>query len=421
VIVKRLVLTNFKNAKDVSLEFDSKVNLIIGINGSGKSTILDGLAIGLSWFAKRLGSPNSSGLSIDENRITNRESFSSIRVYVEEDSREYDWMIVKNRRGAHSSSRKSELKALGDLVANFELLNSSNKGLPLIVYYPVNRAVLDVPLRIRKRHAFDRLAAYDKAFTSGADFRLFFEWFREREDYENEQIASVVKDTSVSPAQRTLYKDPQLESVRRAFKIFLPYVTGVSVKRQPLRMEIIKHGQSYSVNQLSDGEKCLLALVGDIARRLAIANPEVTNPLDCNGVILIDEIDLHLHPNWQQTVHTRLSEAFPNCQFVLSTHSPHVINSLKQGQVFRVEDSDGGGMKCIQVRSFYGESLEVVSRDAQKLNRLLPEDLQDLLDKYYIMISKREFEGALKLLDEMQKEFPESNEVRKASLFLKRP
>jgi predicted ATP-binding protein involved in virulence len=66
-------------------------------------------------------------------------------------------------------------------------------NLPVFVYYPVNRAVLDIPLRIREKHRFDLLSAYDESLTSGANFRTFFEWFREREDLENENLRHMLK------------------------------------------------------------------------------------------------------------------------------------------------------------------------------------------------------------------------------------
>lgn len=119
-----------------------------------------------------------------------------------------------------------------------------------------------------------------------------------------------------------VFPDPHLEAVREALRQFLPEFDNLTVRRNPLRMEVEKNGERLTVNQLSDGEKCLIALIGDLARRLAIANPVLRNPLDGEGVVLIDEIDLHLHPKWQRLVVPKLRTVFPNCQFVISTHSP---------------------------------------------------------------------------------------------------
>ena len=115
--------------------------------------------------------------------------------------------------------------------------------------------------------------------------------------------------------------------------------TDLQVKRSRMEMTLKKQGQELVVNQLSDGEKNLLAMVGDLARRLAIANPDPTkNALEGEGIILIDEIEVHLHPKWQRDIIPRLTSTFPNCQFIVTTHSPQVLSNVKKENVFIVED-----------------------------------------------------------------------------------
>ncbi len=91
-------------------------------------------------------------------------------------------------------------------------------------------------------------------------------------------------------------------------------------------MLIDKHGETLNVSQLSQGEKSLMTLVGDIARRLAMMNPSLASPLEGDGIVLIDEVDLHLHPKWQRSLLERLTTTFPGCQFVVTTHSPLVVS-----------------------------------------------------------------------------------------------
>ena len=98
-------------------------------------------------------------------------------------------------------------------------------------------------------------------------------------------------------------------------------------------MVVKKSEQTLYFDQLSDGEKCLLAMTGDIARRLAMANPYADNPLQGGGVVLIDEIELHLHPGWQRRVVPALERTFPNVQFILTTHSPQVLSSVAREQI----------------------------------------------------------------------------------------
>jgi predicted ATP-binding protein involved in virulence len=103
-------------------------------------------------------------------------------------------------------------------------------------------------------------------------------------------------------------------------------------------MVVRKGPEELDVEQLSDGEKCLLALVGDLARRLALANPALAEPLGGNGVVLIDEIELHLHPLWQRQVLKNLTKTFSGCQFFVTTHSPLVLSQLPKESVRIVEN-----------------------------------------------------------------------------------
>lgn len=99
-------------------------------------------------------------------------------------------------------------------------------------------------------------------------------------------------------------------------------------------MFLEKNNTILNVNQMSDGEKSLLSMVIDLARRLAIANPNSDNPLkDGKAIVLIDEIELHLHPGWQRTIIHRLLDTFPNCQFIMTTHSPQVLGEVEAKNV----------------------------------------------------------------------------------------
>ena len=124
--------------------------------------------------------------------------------------------------------------------------------------------------------------------------------------------------------------------MRGAISQFLPDISDLHVDReeQTPRLMANKSGKPVVVNQLSDGEKCLFAMVGDLARRLALANPALDDPLLGCGIILIDEIELHLHPRWQRDIVTGLERTFPGCQFVISTHSPQVLGDAKDAAIF---------------------------------------------------------------------------------------
>ena len=218
-------------------------------------------------------------------------------------------------------------------------------------------------MKIKRRHSFDQIDGYDNSRTQGVDFRRFFEWFREREDTENEGGITDEVLAKLQPflqgddelwrqlkALKASLRDRQLVAVRSAIERFMPGFKRLRVRRKPrLHMSVDKDGETLNIAQLSQGEKSLMALVGDLARRLAMMNPGLDNPLNGDGVVLIDEVDLHLHPRWQRTVVERLRDTFPRCQFILTTHSPLVISDCKALQVFSLEDSG-----LLKVPSQYG-------------------------------------------------------------------
>ncbi|MEG3923260.1 AAA family ATPase [Microcoleus sp. T3_D1] len=399
--VKRLKMNSFRGISDLTLEFDTdEPTVFIGINGVGKSSILECLAILLSWLTKRIQTPNSNGRSFNEDDIKKgcKETHNEITISINDWS-EVVWSLTKVSKGRSkdTSSNLGELKRVVDRIHS-QLEANSYAALPLAVYYPTNRAVLDIPLKIRTKHSFEQITVYDEVLTGGQiDFRRFFEWFRDREDLENE----------VRLNDSDQYRDRELEAVRYAIANLLDGFSNLRVRRSPLRMTADKQGDELIVNQLSDGEKCLLALAGDLARRLAIANPNPDcNPLKGSGVVLIDEIELHLHPKWQRAIIPNLKKTFPKCQFIITTHSPQVISDLKWVHLLR---STSEGIAIDRVPSFGKDSNRILETlmGTPERRQEIKEDLREL----FRLIDKGELGKARQfrqnLADKMGEEDPE--------------
>jgi predicted ATP-binding protein involved in virulence len=215
---------------------------------------------------------------------------------------------------------------------------------------------------------------------------------------------------------RASAKDRQLTAVRTAIKRFMPHMDNLRVRRKPrLYMAIDKDGHTLNVAQLSQGEKSLMSLVGDIARRLAMLNPSLENPLDGDGIVIIDEVDLHLHPSWQRSLCRRLSETFPRCQFILTTHSPLVISDMKNLLVYTLEMGD-----IQRLRSQYGQDVNSVlleAMDTSARNEHVQRKLNDLLD----CINMSQLNEANQLLGELINELPGDHiEIIKAKLLLRK-
>lgn len=335
----------------------SNVTVFIGNNGNGKTSLLKSVTTVLTWYVARLKHDKSNGNLIPEDVILNGAKSASVEIIVkdlnlQQQIQTYTWRIAKSRtaKKAEFSSNLIDLNQLTDCYKQW-LSDNEKSSLPLIAFYPVERSVIDIPLKIREKHQFLQIDGYDNALNNAVDFRRFFEWFREREDIENELTISSQEDfminnqdemlsiyddidgvderlnnlkiddsTALDTIKREMEKlkraldfkkkyeqiqnkDPQLEAVRKAIYAFIPKFSNLRVRRKPrLHMSVDKNDKTLNVIQLSQGEKSLMALVGDIARRLAMMNPNLDNPLQGKGIILIDEIDMHLHPQWQRQI-----------------------------------------------------------------------------------------------------------------------
>ena len=388
--IQTLTLTHFRGAESLSLNLHPRLNVLVGVNGAGKSTVLDASATLLSWVISRIRQAGTSGRPITEADITNQKGSATLEIRCVDDDQTISWRLSKTRKGHRSSDQPSDLKALSDYtkqIQNRIIDSEQNTNIPLFVHYPVTRAVLEIPLRIRGKHSFELLAAYDDSLTTGANFRTFFEWFREREDLENEILVRESRPSLLTREEIGQYPDPQLDAVRGALDQLLPDFKNLTVRRSPLRMEIEKNGEILTVNQLSDGEKCIIAMVSDLARRMAIANPTLANPLEGNGIILIDEIDLHLHPTWQRMIVPKLVEVFPNCQFILSTHSPHVLTHVKPENIFILHRPQNT-LEAIQPEESYGRKVDRILEDIMGLDTTRPDDVDQDIRGLFNLISQ---------------------------------
>ncbi|KPW46835.1 ATP binding protein [Pseudomonas syringae pv. broussonetiae] len=417
---------------------ESKVTVLVGNNGAGKTTLLKSVATSLSWLVARVRTPKGAGSRIDEDMVQNGTATSSITIRIEDvlisddeiNPLESEWAITATRKGrnATSSTVLSELNRLADGYRS-KLTEKSDTSLPLLAFYPVERSVIEIPLKVLARHTFDQLDGYDNALGRGVDFRRFFEWFREREDSENETGIStellnelsqkILIDTElwkVLTREHASSRDRQLTAVRTAVEAFMPGLTKLRVRRKPrLHMAIDKEGKTLNVSQLSQGEKSMMALVGDIARRLAMMNPALENPLHGNGIVLIDEVDLHLHPKWQRSLIAQLTTTFPNCQFLLTTHSPLVISDSKDVLVYVMDDGE-----LREQDSLYGLDANQVLSSVMDTD-IRNEEIQTALDKLQHFLMRGELDEARTLYTELADELPANHiELAKASLLIRK-
>ncbi|MFB2892752.1 AAA family ATPase [Aerosakkonemataceae cyanobacterium BLCC-F50] len=414
--VKQLKISSFRGIENLILDFPpDEPTVFIGNNGVGKSSILDSLAILLSWLIARIEFDPQSRVSIvdrknfrfggiREGELANGRSFKATDIKKGEnkvlqilnflfDSQEIGWYITASEidNNTHTTCELGILEQLTQNLRN-QWQTDPKANLPLAVYYPINRAVFEISLEIPDNYSPKQIDAYQKAL-DGAQitFESFFQWFRILEDLENEERRD-----------RPNYLNHQLEAVRQAIYSLIPEFSNLRVRRSPLRMTVTKQGQEFTVNQLSDGEKCLLAMVGDLARRLAIANPGLSNPLEGEGVVLIDEIELHLHPKWQREIIPALTRTFPNCQFIVTTHSPQVVSHVKPEGIFILEATSEGIIAKKPESSFGRDSNQILEDIMGVPDR--PQQIKNSLRQLFQLIDAGNLEAAKELRHQISEE-----------------
>ncbi len=323
--LKRLDIKDFRCKSAASLQLGSRLTILMGENGAGKTTFLDAISIALGLIISYL--PRAEGRGFRE-RGEIRQSEGKVLPYARIAVETVDgiaWDCIKKAPRTKSKileTGKRQLRELIDHNILEPLANDDEFTLPIFAFYGVSRALLDIPER---RRGFDSesgriVDALDQALASGSNFRSAFIWYYNKE-MEELRLRNAMRNFDV--------KHPQLQAVRQCLLTLFPNLTNprFAVKPPP-RLIVTENGEDLELSQLSDGYKTMIGLAIDLSRRMAAGNPDMDNPLESPAIVLIDEVDLHLHPAWQQRVVSDLLRCFPNTQFILTTHSPIVVEGV---------------------------------------------------------------------------------------------
>lgn len=383
---------------------------------------------------------------------------------------------VKDRLPNWTSSNLQNGNNLDELFSNYfrDYELGLISSLPLIVYYSDSRDINHKPFNWNESFTTNILTGYENALSAGLSYNQFFQWFRDIEDIENETILlgfdkqtkeempylrniqllrleeqdlenqlefsegldrakiythlgeikeqifhaeqefeRITKNLDDYKATINYQGKPSLNAVRKSIEYFTEF-KNPRIRRQGTPTMIVeKDGEELDVNQLSQGEKSLLALVGDIARRLAILNPSLDDPLQGEGVVMIDEVDLHLHPKWQHDLIDKLVRTFPNVQFILTTHSPLIVSDSPNILVYSLENGN-----LHKTKNIYGEDANTLLNNIFDVPVRTPEVENDF-NNIRRAISNQEFEIADNLINSIAKKVASGNtELLKVKLLL---
>ncbi|HMG66693.1 MAG TPA: AAA family ATPase, partial [Chitinophagaceae bacterium] len=240
---------------------------------------------------------------------------------------------------------------------------------------------------------------------------------------ESERFISSVKVIIGKDAERSgnaaINEGRELSYITEAVENFVPGYSNLRVKRSPRpQMLVDKDGETMSLEQLSDGEKNVIALVGDIARRLSIANSNSNKPLEGKGIILIDEIDLHLHPSWQRLMIPKLTELFPNCQFFVTTHSPQVLSHVHPENIFLLRNEKNVFTYSKAIES-YGQNSDRILEDLLGVDAR-PTKEKEMLHNLFKLIQNDNLKQAKIEVEKLSKLIGNDPEIVKAEVLIKR-
>jgi predicted ATP-binding protein involved in virulence len=230
----------------------------------------------------------------------------------------------------------------------------------------------------------------------------------------NNQLASLHEQKSDSG--NGLYHLQLKENIVSAIISAVPELSDMFVDKSSGRAEVkvIHNDIAINVLHLSKGQQVLLSLIADISRRLTMLNPSLINPLNGQGVVLIDEIELHLHPEWQQIVVSTLLSTFPNIQFIISTHSPQVLSTVDKRCVRYFAGDDEFGNTLVKVPDFQTKGVKSGNilanvMDVDPVPRYLGE--VKMLEHFSEHLSNNDKSSAVQLLEHIVKHFGETHPV----------
>ena len=428
--IDRISLTNMRlvgeQTKELVLDSTKNVVILLGDNGFGKTTILDAMATIMAPYSAQfpgIADYQLSDLDVHINRQGRRAKFLTVEAELSDNG--IVMRSVRYRKGTQTPPKANyeQMKQMAIAKKNAILAGEPNVELPLFAYYGTGRGQFQVPERRRGfQQAFERWDCYKSAINPETDFKRFFGWFDLMEDQERRDREKL-RDFN--------YKSPVLNTVRRALSEIVTSYRNPRIETRPLRFIMDRVDQDGSthelrIEQLSEGYKIVIAMVADLAARMAEANPDMDNPLNSTGIVLVDEVDLHLHPRWQRDILSQLTKVFPNIQFVVSTHSPViVVGAAEIAQVINLnkinEDEN-----LIYDHTYISNVGQVLLSDLFGLNYLYSPEWDDKIEERNSLLSKQELtEDEKKRLAELDEEMkgltaiPNSNAVRSAQLIEK--
>lgn len=403
VNLSKLQLKDFRLFKELTIDFDQQLTVIIGSNGSGKTAILEAVAKCLSWISARMLTATGRGSSIVDSDIRNelnasgaseQQNYAELTSYYDLSSNKFDLTLAKAKEGFSGKvgSKVQDSETLGEM---YRLLGENSLvPLPFFAFYSVGRTLKSSSSKsFPAARMNSRFAGLSDGMVAGSNLDRFFANY------------IVLHNLAEDSDDKNRYKE-QLRSLNLLLEGAIEGVSGFKVRRPAGHDAIyVNNGKAeVEIWQLSDGQKVLLALVGDIALRLLVLNGGIKEPIkNSYGIILIDEVELHLHPKWQRKVVKTLLDSFHKCQFILTTHSPQIPGEVSAKHLRILSLDDDNNIQVSTPSQSYGLTSSSVLQnlmDAEDINA----NVYGKIVGVFELIDKEEFVEAREKIAQLKEE-----------------
>jgi len=327
--INKIILENFRGYKNLELSLNETFNLIVGENGSGKTAILEGLTIAMGSFFLGIRNVNSRG-------ILNKD----IHISTYEGSEEYVFPVKINAHGVVNNQTiawSRTLSGLKNRTTSSRLFDQAREN------EKVSKKSNPVASRFR---------AYRRCLEAKSTYNQFQKW------YKGKELAKIQK--GAEDIALALVKKAIIENIPGCVNIFHEFDPD---KQQGLKIEL-SDGRILPFYALSDGTRNFFAIVADLAYKCVTLNPYLKEKAlhKTEGIVLIDELDLHLHPGWQRRIIATLRNTFPCIQFIATTHSPFLIQETAKQELIILEHN-----KAARVGCGIHMSIEDIAEEIQKV------------------------------------------------------
>ncbi|WP_287085136.1 AAA family ATPase [Blautia sp. LMAG:89] len=402
--LEKIHIENYKAIEKLDVDLKPGVNLIIGDNGAGKTSVLEGIAVALGGFFVNVAGVSTKNIVKDDVRMSIKpigDSSTTIEYYEPvsagctlhvTEKQDFAWNRIKEE----VSATHTKIDDKNVCVWMKKLTNNSDTILPLISFQSAARA-----WRVRrgdfgtelKKKLDDRRCGYIGCLDSSMDVKSIQQW--------------CLKQEVVRSNKRTVREYEMFKNIVASFMKEINELTEVpSIYYSPQFTELVykDNKTEMPISKLSAGYQSLLWMVMDLAYRVCMLNPELESRDQIMGIVLIDEIDLHLHPKWQWNVIDALQKTFAGVQFIIATHSPIVISASKDANLILL---DGNGTVSY-LPDCYGYEVEDVLRFRQEsVSR--PKKVKMLVDEIDNAIDDTNFDKAEDSLERLKEVLGDDN------------